>query len=98
MVREGKRRPQAAESSPRGLRGLIQQLTARERMRGLSLVEVEVLRSDWFISMLNSSRSTFSTAWGSDSITFHMAMATLQRQSPSPPGLCQQGHPGVWPG
>ena len=48
-------------------------------MRGLSLVEAEVLCSDWFIMTLMSSCSTFLAAWGSKSITAHMVMATLWR-------------------
>lgn len=47
-------------------------------MRGLSLVEVEVLRSDWFTSKLSSSLSTLSAARRSDIIALHMALATLQ--------------------
>lgn len=46
-------------------------------MRGLSWVEVEVSRSDWFIRVLSSSPSTFFIVRGSETITFHMSVATL---------------------
>lgn len=88
MGREGEWGPPTAESSSEGQRGFIQQLTARERMRGLSLVEVEVLRSDWFISTLSSSCSTFLAAWGSENTIFHMVTATLWE-----PGALSVGTP-----
>lgn len=79
MGREEERGPRAAESSPGGQQGLIEQLTARDRMRGLSKVAMEILCRGRFIAVLSSCLSTFPAALGSESITFHMAMATLQR-------------------
>lgn len=56
---------------------MSEELTARARTRGQSLMKGDVWCREWFLSTGSSCCSTFSTAGGSESISLHMMTATL---------------------
>lgn len=64
----------------RGLRlsWVSEELTARARTRGQSLMNGDSSCGEWLRSTRSSSCSSFSTAGGSESIALHMVTATLR--------------------